>query len=166
MKNNKLIITSLCLLVILVLLVSILVFLVFNVINTKENINKIEKLNDEILDIPSFDKSGMEEITKEKLKEIFDIDENYIENVIGKVPLFNISSSMYVVIEVNSSEYVNLVKEKLEFYAKNYENTWESYMEDQYNLVLNREISSKGKYVYLIISDDKNDVLNLINKIL
>lgn len=166
MKNNKLIITSICLLVILVLLVSILIFLVFQVINTKESVSKIEKLNNAILDIPSFSKSGMDEITKENVKEIFDIDESYIENVAGKIPLFNISSSMYVVVEVKNTYDVEMVKEKLDTYAKNYEKTWESYMEDQYNIVLNREISSKGKYVYLIISDDKNDILNLINEML
>ena len=39
-------------------------------------------------------------------------------------------------------------------------------MEDQYNLVKDSEISNKGVYVYLIISDDKADVEKIIKNIL
>ena len=169
MKNKKLIICIICFTIIMIILIMAAVFCVIYIgkDNNMGNVDKISQIETEISNIPSFDKTNnMKIVNMDNVTDIFDIDKNMIKNAIGKLPHINISSSMYVILELNNIGEVEVVKEKLELYAKNYEKTWESYMEDQYNIVLNREIGSKEEYVYLIISDDKKDILEIINNIL
>ena len=118
-----------------------------------------------MLDIPSLNKSTMREITVDDLEK-FGIDKSYIKGVVGKIPILDISSSMYIVLELNDKKYTNIVTNNLKDYVTICKKKWEDYMEDQYNLVKDSEISNKGIYVYLIISDDKADVEKIIKNIL
>ena len=68
---------------------------------------------------------------------------------------------MYIVIKASDGK-TDYVKQKLEEYAINYEKQWSNYLEDQYDLVKKRQIGIKGNYVYLIISDNASDLVNLV----
>ena len=136
-----------------------LIIVVLSCLKSNEDVDKLKKINAAMLDIP------MREITVDDLEK-FGIDKSYIKGVVGKIPILDISSSMYIVLELNDKKYTNIVTNNLKDYVTICKKKWEDYMEDQYNLVKDSEISNKGIYVYLIISDDKADVEKIIKNIL
>lgn len=147
--------------VIIAIIVTAAILVIYNI-----NKNKVENLDMLTLDIEmsvegNFNNNRMLSITKQEANEIFDIDPEYIEEIIGKIPLLNVSSSMYIVINAKEGR-VQEIKQKLEDYVINYEQEWASYLEDQYELVKNRQLGNKGNYVYLIICDEPDKLVKLI----
>lgn len=159
MKNKKLIIITVIFIVIMVILVSFLILCIFT-LNKNNNID-LNILDSKINEVSTFNDARMKKITISNINEIFDIDENYIDGVIGKIPLIDIYSSMYVVIEAKQG-YEDIILQKLQEYGKKYEEKWSTYMEDQYQIVLNRKIDKKGRYVYMVVSDNIDEILNYI----
>ena len=147
------------------LLFLVLIIVVLSCLKSNEDVDKLKKINAAMLDIPSLNKSTMREITVDDLEK-FGIDKSYIKGVVGKIPILDISSSMYIVLELNDKKYTNIVTNNLKDYVTSCKEKWEDYMEDQYNLVKDSEISNNGVYVYLIISDDKADIEKIIKNIL
>lgn len=157
--KKKLKLLFICLFIVIVVISIVIV--VYNI--TKNNVKDIDMAN---LDIEmsvegNFNNNRMLDITKQEASEIFGINPEYINEIIGKTPLLNVSSAMYVVVNVVDSK-VEDVKGKLDEYAKKYEEEWSSYLEDQYELVKNRQLGNKGNYVYLIISDEPEKLVKLI----
>ena len=159
MKNKKLVIITVIFIVIMVILVSFLILCIFS-LNKNNNID-LNILDSKINEVSTFNDARMKKITISNINEIFDIDENYINGVIGKLPLIDIYSSMYVVIEAKQG-YEDIILQKLQEYGKKYEEKWSTYMEDQYQIVLNRNVDKKGRYVYMVVSDDVDEILNYI----
>ena len=159
MKNKKLVIITVIFIVIMVILVSFLILCIFS-LNKNNNID-LNILDSKINEVSTFNDARMKKITISNINEIFDIDENYINGVIGKIPLIDIYSSMYIVIEAKQG-YEDIILQKLQEYGKKYEEKWSTYMEDQYQIVLNRNVDKKGRYVYMVVSDDVDEILNYI----
>lgn len=160
MKDKKKLKILLICLVILVVIISIVLF-VYN--TNKNNVKNVDmaSLDIEMATEGNFNNNRMLDITKQEASEIFGINPDYIEEVIGKTPLLNISSSMYIVVKAKENN-VQDVKKSLEEYVVKYEQEWASYLEDQYELVKNRELGNKGDYVYLIICDEPDKLVKLI----
>ena len=68
---------------------------------------------------------------------------------------------MYVVIQTDLDN-IQDVKLALESYGREYDEEWKSYLIDQYELVKNREIGIRGNYVYMIVSENPEKVIDLI----
>lgn len=160
LKDKKKLKILLICLVILVVIISI-VLVVYN--TNKNNVKNVDmaSLDIEMATEGNFNNNRMLDITKQEASEIFGINPDYIEEVIGKTPLLNISSSMYIVVKAKKDN-VQDVKKCLENYVVKYEQEWASYLEDQYELVKNRELGNKGDYVYLIICDEPDKLVKLI----
>lgn len=128
------------------------------------NENNITDIDMELLDTNMSEEAGfysnrMCNVTIDNVTEIFNIKKEDVIEVIGKIPLLNISSGMYVVIHTDK-ENVEKVKQKLNEYGNIYEKEWESYMEDQYELVKQRKIGSIGNYVYMIVYETPDDLIS------
>lgn len=156
MKKNKILIISVLLLC-LILIITILCL--YFCMNNKEL--DLQKINNDILSLSLYKSSNLEDITISNVSDIFYIDKSYIKEVVGKIPMLNIDSNMYVIIKTEKKD-VKYIKQKLEEYAINLEKQWKDYLESQYDLVLSRKIGVKSNYVYLIISNDNKQVLDLI----
>ena len=68
---------------------------------------------------------------------------------------------MYVIVEVtdgNTNNVINAFKE----YGNKYDEMWKDYLAEEYEIVKNRQIGSKGNYVYFIVSDYSKDIIDLI----
>lgn len=127
--------------------------------NTK-NID-LTTLNGEISTKGEFDQRATMTIDKELAKNIYDIDETQIEEIIGEMPMMNVHASQFVVIKSTEGNVEN-VKEKLEKYGQDYEKQWERYLPEQYELVQNRKIGTNGNYAYLIIAENAEELEALI----
>lgn len=94
------------------LLFLVLIIIVLNCLKSNEDVDKLKKINAAMLDIPSLNKSTMREITVDDLEK-FGIYKSYIKGVVGKIPILDISSSMYIVLELNDKKYTNIVTNNL-----------------------------------------------------
>ena len=121
----------------------------------------LEELNKKIEESGKYDLSKMQVIDKGYAVSTFLIDEDKIHDIIGKSPIINTKSSMYVVIKTDENN-LQEVKMSLESYGREYENQWSTYLPDQYELVKSREIGIKGNYVYMIISENPEEIVNMI----
>lgn len=162
MKNKKIIIAVIIVAIIITVGITVLVYDNSLKSNDKAVVNiNMEELNNKFSTYLEFSDSKNTNIDKTIAVNTFCIDEAFIQEVIGKMPLINIKSSMFVIIKVTDGTQ-EIVKEKLETYVTNYEKQWSNYLEDQYNLVKNKEIGIVGKYVYLIISENAGELKKLV----
>ena len=121
----------------------------------------LSELSSEIEEITNFNSATMEKITTEDLEENFNIHSDWVKQVIGVKPYVNVSSSMYVIIEVTEGNVDNVMS-ALKEYGKSYDELWKDYLTEEYELVKNRQIGAKGNYVYFIVSDYAKDIVDLI----
>lgn len=125
-----------------------------------ENIN-LQTLNTTLASQPPFNEIATMDITMETLNSMYQITQDEVDEVIGKMPMMNVQASMYLVIKAKDGA-VDSVKTKVENYGTDYEEQWSTYLPDQYELVKQRKIGVKGNYVYLIISENAADLEALI----
>lgn len=154
-KKKYIVITAIVLVVI-----AALAFITYFVYEKNKNID-LDNIKSEISNSSSYNSLNMQDITTENMEDIFSIKSYMVKKVVGEVPLLAVDSSMFVILEVED-EYKDEVKNALNEYALNLENEWKNYLEKEYELVTSRKIGTKGKYVYMIIADDVNEVESYI----
>ena len=118
-------------------------------------------LSSEIEESTNFDSSKMKQVTMEDLQDEFLINNEWVKQVIGQRPYVNVTSSMYVIVEVTEGNVDNVVS-AFEKYGESYDEMWKDYLAEEYELVKNRKIGAKGNYVYFIVSDYASDIVDLI----
>ena len=118
-------------------------------------------LSSEIEESTNFDSSKMKQVTMEDLQSEFLINNEWVKQVIGQRPYVNVTSSMYVIVEVTEGNVDNVVS-AFEKFGESYDEMWKNYLTEEYELVKNRKIGAKGNYVYFIVSDYASDIVDLI----
>ena len=152
--------------IILVIIIGIalVIFLNYNnsTSNKDENISiSLDELDKKIEQTNEFEFLKMNAITDDEASAKFLIDKSKIKNIIGREPIVHTKSGMYVVIQTDLDN-IQDVKLALESYGSEYEEQWKTYLPDQYELVKNRKIGVKGNYVYMIVSESPEKILELI----
>ena len=160
-KNKKVIF-----LFIAIIIIVILSIFAFNLYNGKKEEEKVINLDFEtkkkkIENMMDIENTRMENVDKTVLKDKFGIDENCVLEVIGKLPILNVKSNMYIVVKVTPDQKEN-VKQKFEEYGLNMEKEWENYLSDEYTKVKERKIGIVGDYVYFIVSSNKDMIVDLL----
>ena len=118
-------------------------------------------LSSEIEESTNFDSSKMKQVTMEDLQDEFLINNEWVKQVIGQRPYVNVTSSMYVIVEVTEGNVDNVVS-AFEKFGESYDEMWKNYLTEEYELVKNRKIGAKGNYVYFIVRDYASDIVDLI----
>lgn len=118
-------------------------------------------LSSNIEEATSLDTAKMQEVTLDDLQQDFNINAEWVKQVIGERPYLNVNASMYVIVEATEGNVTNVTK-AFEKYGETYENMWKDYLADEYELVQTRQIGSKGNYVYFIVGDFAKDIVELI----
>lgn len=164
MKKRNIILIIISILLVIIIGIALVVFLNYNnsTSNKDENISiSLDELDKKIEQTNEFEFLKMNAITDDEASAKFLIDKSKIKNIIGREPIVHTKSGMYVVIQTDSDN-IQDVKLALESYGREYEEQWKTYLPDQYELVKNREIGVKGDYVYMIVSESPEKILELI----
>lgn len=164
MKKRNIILIIISILLVIIIGIALVVFLNYNnsTSNKDENISiSLDELDKKIEQTNEFEFLKMNAITDDEASAKFLIDKSKIKNIIGREPIVHTKSGMYVVIQTDSDN-IQDVKLALESYGSEYEEQWKTYLPDQYELVKNREIGVKGDYVYMIVSESPEKILELI----
>lgn len=164
MKKRNIILIIISILLVIIIGIALVAFLNYNnsTSNKDENISiSLDELDKKIEQTNEFEFLKMNAITDDEASAKFLIDKSKIKNIIGREPIVHTKSGMYVVIQTDSDN-IQDVKLALESYGREYEEQWKTYLPDQYELVKNREIGVKGNYVYMIVSESPEKILELI----
>lgn len=164
MKKRNIILIIISIILVIIISIALVVFLNYNnsISNKDENISiSLDELDKKIEQTNEFEFLKMNAITDDEASAKFLIDKSKIKNIIGREPIVHTKSGMYVVIQTDLDN-IQDVKLALESYGSEYEEQWKTYLPDQYELVKNREIGVKGDYVYMIVSESPEKILELI----
>ncbi len=164
MKKRNIIWIIISIILVIIIGIALVVFLNYNnsTSNKDENISiSLDELDKKIEQTNEFEFLKMNAITDDEASAKFLIDKSKIKNIIGREPIVHTKSGMYVVIQTDLDN-IQDVKLALESYGSEYEEQWKTYLPDQYELVKNREIGVKGNYVYMIVSESPEKILELI----
>lgn len=131
--------------------------------NQKSKEINLEEVSNKITENSDFKEMATEEITKEILETYFQVDTSNVEKVVGKLPLMNVHSSLYVIIQAKDGK-VDEVKEDLNEFLTGYEELWSRYLPAQYEYVQNRKFDAIGNYVYLIIAEDSGKLESIVKE--
>ena len=164
MKKRNIILIIISIVLVIIIGIALVIFLNYNnsISNKDENISiSLDELDKKIEQTNEFEFLKMNDITDDEASAKFLIDKSKIKNIIGREPIVHTKSGMYVVIQTDLDN-IQDVKLALESYGSEYEEQWKTYLPDQYELVKNREIGVKGNYVYMIVSESPEKILELI----
>lgn len=164
MKKRNIILIIISIILVIIISIALVVFLNYNnsKSNKDENISiSLDELDKKIEQTNEFEFLKMNAITDDEASAKFLIDKSKIKNIIGREPIVHTKSGMYVVIQTDLDN-IQDVKLALESYGSEYEEQWKTYLPDQYELVKNRKIGVKGDYVYMIVSESPEKILELI----
>lgn len=164
MKKRNIILIIISIILVIIIGIALVIFLNYNnsTSNKDENISiSLDELDKKIEQTNEFEFLKMNAITDDEASAKFLIDKSKIKNIIGREPIVHTKSGMYVVIQTDLDN-IQDVKLALESYGSEYEEQWKTYLPDQYELVKNREIGVKGDYVYMIVSESPEKILELI----
>lgn len=164
MKKRNIILIIISIVLVIIIGIALVLFLNYNnsKSNKDENISiSLDELDKKIEQTNEFEFLKMNAITDDEASAKFLIDKSKIKNIIGREPIVHTKSGMYVVIQTDLDN-IQDVKLALESYGSEYEEQWKTYLPDQYELVKNREIGVKGDYVYMIVSESPEKILELI----
>lgn len=164
MKKRNIILIIISIVLVIIIGIALVIFLNYNnsISNKDENISiPLDELDKKIEQTNEFEFLKMNAITDDEASAKFLIDKSKIKNIIGREPIVHTKSGMYVVIQTDLDN-IQDVKLALESYGSEYEEQWKTYLPDQYELVKNREIGVKGSYVYMIVSESPEKILELI----
>ena len=158
-NNNKN--KTIMVIVAIIAVILIVIAIVFTIGKKGNNvIFNLSELETKIDGMDMYGEMASQTIDKEILNTLFNISESEVEEVVGKMPLMNVHSSMYVIVKATDGNVKN-VKQKIEDYGNKYSEQWERYLPDQYEYVKNRKIGTVGNYVYMIIGENSEEVEKL-----
>jgi len=150
---------SLLITIIIVAVVAIVTVILFatGVIGNKKVELDLQQVSTNITEQSAFKEIASMDIDKETLNSLMQIEESSVEELVGKMPMMNVHASMYVIIKTTDDK-VDEVLQKVKDYAVSYEEQWERYLPEQYELVKNRKVGKVGNYVYMIVAENAEEL--------
>jgi len=154
--KNKLLIIIIAILIIITI-VAVVFTTYFKDDYSNVNLNTSDIMNDISVNLGS-DMPPMMLLEDEQLKDTYDIDVSKLDSYVIKIPIMNIRADEIAIIKVKNIKDIEYVKNKLKVRLGNIENTFERYLQDQYELAKNPLIITRGKYILMSISDKNDDI--------
>jgi len=99
-----------------------------------------------------------------KLRKLYYISKNEVEDFILYAPKSNMDANEVLVLKGKSEEAIGQLKVKVEGRIKKQSDSFNSYRPEEYDIISNRVLDIKGKYLILIISRDSATIEAAINK--
>lgn len=146
--------------VVAVVVVALVVGAYFLFLGGSKEIN-MEEVSAQIAEAGKFNEMSMQDIDEEYYQTYMSGKLENVEALVGKFPLINIQSSMYLIIKAKEGT-VDTVKQDIEDFAALYEQRWATYLPEQYDYVKNRKVGTVGNYVYIIIAENAEELEKLV----
>ena len=102
----------------------------------------------------------MTEVKEDKLKKLFDIDPNDIDEYGIYISSSNIEASEVGIIKVKDASAANGIKDKIEKRIQQQSSSFKDYLPDEYELLQNHVLKVKDKYIFYVVSKDADKIEN------
>lgn len=100
------------------------------------------------------DLSGMYEASMEEFVNLYGVEESAIEDASLLAPMMIVNASEFALVKAKTEADVAKVVEGINKRVAALDEQWSTYLPDQYELVENHTIVTKGRYVFLMIGTD------------
>ncbi|WP_346885142.1 DUF4358 domain-containing protein [Clostridium sp. UBA4395] len=145
---------------ILIATVLITFIALYQVLKVKDvDMDSLRKNLSQVIDDEQMDKGD-----SSKLRKLYYISKNEIEDFILYAPKSNMDANEVLVLKGKSEEVIQQLKVKVEGRIKKQSDSFNSYRPEEYDIISNRVLDIKGKYLILIISKDSATIEAAINK--
>ncbi|HAK42456.1 MAG TPA: hypothetical protein DCM59_06795 [Clostridium sp.] len=99
-----------------------------------------------------------------KLRKLYYISKNEVEDFILYSPKSNMEASEVLILKAKNEEDIEQLKVKVEERIKKQSDSFKNYRPEEYDIISNRVLDIKGKYLILIISSESEKIEAAINK--
>ncbi len=104
---------------------------------------------------------GLRDVQGEELIQLYHLNKDDIEEAKVNMPMMNVQAHEIAIIKVKDGK-VDAVKESIGKRHEDIYNIWSQYLPNQFEMVKNKIIGTKGNYVYMIIAEDATKIENAI----
>lgn len=99
-----------------------------------------------------------------KLRKLYYISKNEVEDFILYAPKSNMEANEVLILKAKNEEDIEQLKVKVEERIKKQSDSFKNYRPEEYDIISNRVLDIKGKYLILIISSESEKIEAAINK--
>lgn len=114
--------------------------------------------------VATADLSNMVKDDAKKLRQLYYINKNQVEDFILYAPKTNMDANEILVLKAKDVEGVKHLKEKVEARVDKQSESFASYRPELKTVIDDYELKEKGQYLYLIISEDNKKIDKAIEK--
>ncbi|WP_040192435.1 DUF4358 domain-containing protein [Clostridium culturomicium] len=114
--------------------------------------------------VATADLSNMVKDDAKKLRQLYYINKNQVEDFILYAPKTNMDASEILVLKAKDVEGVKHLKEKVEARVDKQSESFASYRPELKTVIDDYKLKEKGQYLYLIISGDNKKIDKAIEK--
>ena len=114
--------------------------------------------------VATADLSNMVKDDAKKLRQLYYINKNQVEDFILYAPKTNMDANEILVLKAKDVEGVKHLKEKVETRVDKQSESFASYRPELKTVIDDYELKEKGQYLYLIISEDNKKIDKAIEK--
>jgi hypothetical protein len=111
-----------------------------------------------------FEGPTLVKMNKAMFADQYGIKSKYLESYAVMTPMMNVQATEYGIFKVKSKNDIAKVKAGINKRAGYLENIWKQYLPYQYELVKNRKVVVKGKYVLFVISENRDKAISNFKK--
>ncbi len=110
------------------------------------------------------DLSKMHHLDGDKFERLYNIDLGWLDEFSVYISMSNIKAEEIAILKVKDSIDMEKVKEKVLLRLDYQANSFKDYLPQEYNLIENYILKIKGRYLFLVISENADEIKNIINK--
>ena len=99
-----------------------------------------------------------------KLRKLYYISKNEVEDFILYSPKSNMEANEVLILKAKNEEDIEHLKVKVEERVKKQSDSFKNYRPEEYDIISNRVLDIKGKYLILIISSESEKIEAAISK--
>lgn len=122
--------------------------------NLSDIVENIEKVSD---------LSVMQKENKSKLRKFYSINSRDLEDFVLYAPKTNMEANEILILKVKNQDDIDKLQELIEKRIENQSESFKNYEPEQYDLLENRTLKVKGKYIILVVSKDVDKIIKAIN---
>lgn len=115
-----------------------------------------KEISDEI--IKSADLSSMMEGDSRKLQQLYEIDEDKLENYVIYTPSANIQADELLLLQVKDPKDLSDIEDKIKKRIESKKAVFKDYLPEEYNLMENSVLETKENYIFYLASKNADKV--------
>lgn len=133
--------------------------------SSKKTTGEVPTIND--IDekiIKTVDISNMNLGDEDRLKKLYDIDKDDLEDFLLYTPRANIQANEIAILKVKDTNKINDIKDKISARVENQATNFKDYLPDEYFLIEKHVLKTKDDYILFIISEDAETIEDIFDE--